>query len=72
VAAGADGIMIHSRSRDPGETFTFCDRFRNVDAETMLVAIPTSYNGVYEHELEARASMSSSTPTISCVRPIRP
>jgi phosphoenolpyruvate phosphomutase / 2-hydroxyethylphosphonate cytidylyltransferase len=54
VAAGADGIVIHSRSRDPGEIFAFCDRFRKVDAGTMLVAIPTSYNGVYEHELEAR------------------
>lgn len=54
VAAGADGIMIHSRSRDPGEIFAFCDRFRKADADTILVAIPTSYNGVYEHELEAR------------------
>jgi phosphoenolpyruvate phosphomutase / 2-hydroxyethylphosphonate cytidylyltransferase len=54
VAAGADGIVIHSRSRDPGEVFAFCDRFRKADAGTMLVAIPTSYTGVYEHELEAR------------------
>ena len=54
VAAGADGIMIHSRSRDPGEIFAFCDRLRKADADTILVAIPTSYNGVFEHELEAR------------------
>ncbi len=54
VAAGADGIMIHSRSNEPDEIFAFCDRFRKADAATILVAVPTSYNGVYEHELKAR------------------
>jgi phosphoenolpyruvate mutase len=54
VAAGADGIMIHSRSSDPGEIFAFCDRFRHTDAESILVAVPTSYHCVYERELWAR------------------
>lgn len=54
VAAGADGIMIHSRSKEPDEIFAFCEKFRKADTETFLVAVPTSYSGVYEHELRAR------------------
>ncbi|MDE7230536.1 MAG: isocitrate lyase/phosphoenolpyruvate mutase family protein, partial [Oscillospiraceae bacterium] len=27
VKAGADGIMIHSRKKDPAEIFEFCDKF---------------------------------------------
>lgn len=54
VAAGADGVMIHSRSRDPAEVFAFCDRFRAVDAATILVAVPTTYNSVCERDLQAR------------------
>jgi phosphoenolpyruvate phosphomutase len=54
VAAGADGIMIHSRNPDPTEIFDFCDRFRTQETEAILVAVPTSYNKVYEHELTAR------------------
>jgi phosphoenolpyruvate phosphomutase len=54
VAAGADGIMIHSRSKEPDEIFAFCDQFRKTDTETFLVAVPTSYSGVYEYELKER------------------
>jgi phosphoenolpyruvate mutase len=54
VAAGADGIMIHSRKKDPAEIFQFCDRFRKVDGETLLVVVPTSFNSVYENEFEER------------------
>ena len=51
VAAGADGIMIHSRQKDPAEIFEFCDRFRLEDQKTPLVAVPTSYHGTTEQEL---------------------
>ena len=51
VAAGADGIMIHSRQKDPAEIFEFCDRFRLEDQKTPLVVVPTSYNGTTEQEL---------------------
>jgi phosphoenolpyruvate phosphomutase len=54
VAAGADGVMIHSRSKEPDEIFAFCDQFRRRDASTALVVAPTSYAGVYESELQAR------------------
>ena len=51
VKAGADGIMIHSRKKDPAEIFEFCDKFRFEDSDTPLVAVPTSFNSVTEEEL---------------------
>lgn len=51
VEAGADGIMIHSRKKTPDEIFEFCDAFREIDKETPLVVVPTSYNTVTEQEL---------------------
>ena len=53
VKAGADGIMIHSRKKDPTEIFTFCDRFRAADPKTPIVVVPTSFNTVTEAELAA-------------------
>lgn len=50
VAAGADGIMIHSRKKDPSEIFEFCQKFRNQDKATPLVVVPTSFNDVTEEE----------------------
>ena len=49
--AGADGIMIHSRKKDPAEIFEFCDSFRREDTKTPIVVVPTSYNQVTEEEL---------------------
>lgn len=54
VDAGADGIMIHSRQKDPAEIFEFCDRFRKINADAVLVVVPTSFNAVYEKEFEER------------------
>ena len=51
VAAGADGIMIHSRKKDPAEIFEFCDKFRGFDNTTPIVVVPTSFNSVTEDEL---------------------
>ncbi len=51
VKAGADGIMIHSRKKDPSEIFAFCDAFRREDKVTPIVVVPTSYNTVTEAEL---------------------
>ena len=51
TAAGADGIMIHSRKKDPAEIFEFCDRFRAKDKKTPIVVVPTSFNQVTEEEL---------------------
>ena len=49
--AGADGIMIHSRKKDPAEILEFCDRFRAEDPETPLVVVPSSFNTITEAEL---------------------
>ena len=51
VAAGADGIMIHSRKKDPAEILEFCDKFREFDKKTPIVVVPTSFNSVTEDEL---------------------
>ncbi len=52
ISAGADAIMIHSRQKEPDEIFEFADSFRQEFADVPLVCVPTSYNHVYEHELE--------------------
>lgn len=54
VDAGANGIMIHSREKDPSEIFGFCDRFRQKDRITPLVVVPTSFNTVTEREFAER------------------
>ena len=51
VKAGADGIMIHSRKKDPAEILEFCDKFRMVNTETPLVVVPSSFNTITEEEL---------------------
>jgi len=54
VKAGADGIMIHSRKKDPGEIFEFIERFREKDAATPVVVVPTSFDTVTEEEFQKR------------------
>ena len=54
AAAGADGIMIHSRRKEPDEVFEFIEQFRSENRHTALVVVPTSYNSVYEEEFRAR------------------
>lgn len=49
--AGADGIMIHSRKKEPDEILEFCDKFRAKDKETPIIVVPSSYNTVTEEEL---------------------
>ena len=51
VGAGADGIMIHSRKKDPAEILEFCDKFREFDKTTPIVVVPTSFNTITEDEL---------------------
>ncbi|MBE6508517.1 MAG: phosphoenolpyruvate mutase [Methanobrevibacter sp.] len=49
--AGADGIMIHSRRKEPDEILEFCDKFRAEDKQTPIVVVPSSYNSITESEL---------------------
>src|SRR5690554_5225408 len=54
LAAGADGIMIHSREKSPDEIFAFCDFYSTLPNRKPLVVVPSSYNQVTEDELQAR------------------
>lgn len=54
VKAGVDGIMIHSRRKEPDEIFSFVEQFRRTDPVTPIVVVPTSFNTVTEEEFKAR------------------
>jgi len=54
VKAGADGIMIHSRKKDPSEIFEFIQKFRDIDTVSLVIVVPTSFNTVKEDEFKAR------------------
>lgn len=51
VAAGADGVMIHSKNKSGDDIKEFCQRFREKDPHTPIVAVPTTYNQFTEEEL---------------------
>lgn len=53
VRAGADGVMIHSKSKSPDEVYAFCAAFRAVDAKTPIIVVPTTYNTETEEQLSA-------------------
>ena len=51
IDAGADGIMIHSKSKEPNEIFSFCKRYQEFNKKVPLVAVPSTYNHITEKEL---------------------
>ena len=52
LEAGADGILIHSKSKTPDEVVSFTRRFRaEVSATAPLIAVPSTYSQVSEAEL---------------------
>ena len=51
VEAGADGIMIHSKKKEPDEVLEFCRKFREKCERIPLIVVPTTYNHVTETEL---------------------
>jgi len=52
VEAGADGIMIHSKDKNPKEIFKFAEKFRKKFKDVPLIAVPSSYNSVKDKQLE--------------------
>ncbi len=46
IKAGADGIMIHSRRKDPDEVLEFCKILRCFDENIPIVVVPTSFNQI--------------------------
>jgi phosphoenolpyruvate phosphomutase len=51
IKAGADGIMIHSRKKEPNEVIEFCKRLRKFNKFIPIVAVPTSYNQITAKKL---------------------
>ena len=51
IEAGADAIMIHSREKDGSEILEFCEKYNKLPKRAPLVAVPSSYNHLYEKEL---------------------
>lgn len=52
IKAGADGIMIHSRKKDPAEIFEFCKIYNELPNRKILVVVPSSFNSVTEETLQ--------------------
>lgn len=51
INAGADGIMIHSRNRNPSEIFEFCKMYNKFKNRKPLVVVPSSYSHIKEEKL---------------------
>ena len=51
IEAGADGIMIHSKSKNPREVISFSKVFRKSYKKIPLVSVPSSYNQISEKTL---------------------
>ncbi|OQY35534.1 MAG: phosphoenolpyruvate mutase [Spirochaetaceae bacterium 4572_59] len=54
IDAGADGIMIHSKEKDPVNLFAFCDKYQSFSKKVPLVAVPSMYSHIKEEELQKR------------------
>ena len=52
VAAGADGIMIHSKEKTGEDIQAFCLQFRKKNQTTPIVLVPTTYHHITEDEFE--------------------
>jgi len=53
INAGAYGIMIHSRKKEPDEIFEFCEHYNKLTTRRPLILVPSSYNAVTEEQLAA-------------------
>jgi len=51
IDSGADGIMIHSKDKNPKKIFEFANNFRKFDSKTPLIVVPSSFNIVKEKQL---------------------
>jgi phosphoenolpyruvate phosphomutase / 2-hydroxyethylphosphonate cytidylyltransferase len=51
IDAGASGIMIHSKAKDPDEIFEFCRHYGKFQRVVPLVVVPSTYSQVTERQL---------------------
>ncbi len=52
IKAGVDGIMIHSKEKNPKEILEFCREYRKFKHRVPLVTVPSTYSKITERELE--------------------
>ncbi len=52
IAAGADGIMIHSKEKTADEILEFCKEYSKFEQKVPLVVVPSTYNQVKETQLK--------------------
>ncbi|MCX6583101.1 MAG: phosphoenolpyruvate mutase [Candidatus Aminicenantes bacterium] len=52
IAAGADGIMIHSNQKTPAEILEFCEMYNRFEQKVPLVVVPSTYSSITEPELK--------------------
>ena len=52
IAAGADGIMIHSKEKDGKEIIEFCRYFQKFEMKVPLIVVPSTYPHMTESELQ--------------------
>ena len=52
INAGADGIMIHSKSKSPNEVFSFCKKYNNFKNRKPLIVVPSTYDKTSEIDLK--------------------
>ena len=52
IAAGADGIMIHSKKKDGKEIIEFCEKYKKFKTKVPLVVVPSTYAHITESELQ--------------------
>ena len=51
IAAGADGIMIHSKEKRADEVLAFCRAYKDFPERVPLVAVPSTHSYITETEL---------------------
>ena len=51
IESGVDGIMIHSKNKDPDEIFKFFNKYNKFKNRRPLIVVPSSYNRTTEDEL---------------------
>jgi phosphoenolpyruvate mutase len=51
IRSGADGIMIHSKEKEPDEIISFVKEFRSIEKDIPLIVVPSTYNKITEREL---------------------
>lgn len=56
IDAGADGIMIHSKKKEPDEVVEFMTRLKELHPDVPIIVIPTTYNHIKEDELAKKGA----------------